>query len=388
MSTAHLTLWISLAFIIYTYIGYPAIIAILSGILPRKPSGICDAARLSISIVISVRNEADRIGARLRELSRLLEQSGRSAGLIVVSDGSTDGTAQIARSLGLPGVEVVELQPNRGKAHAISVGVERARGDIVVFADARQQWDDAALGALVGRFSDAGVSAVSGDLVIRDAGGVVAGVGLYWKYEKWIRRTEGRFRSTVGVSGSISAVRRAQFRSIPDGIVLDDLWWPLDVIMRGGRTVHEEAAIAYDIAAKPSGEFRRKVRTLAGNFQLVARMPATLVPWRNPIWFEFVSHKLCRLLVPWALIATFVLSLLGNGQWIDYFFWAQVAFYVLAAFSLLFGERLRLPLASAAGSFVLLNAAAWCAWWVWIGGRTGQAWQPTKYAAGKPDERA
>ena len=105
----------------------------------------------------------------------------------------------------------------------------------------------------------------------------------------------------VGVTGAISAVRRELFRPIPSGTLLDDVYWPLLVAMQGYRVIHEPRARAYDrLPERPLDEFQRKLRTLTGNFQLVARLPQALLPWRNPIWFQFLSHKLLRLLMPWA----------------------------------------------------------------------------------------
>src|SRR5205085_1989176 len=144
--------------------------------------------------------------------------------------------------------------------------------------------------------------AVSGDLVVIAGPGAVAGVELYWKLEKWLRRQESRVGAQVGVTGAICAVRRELFTPVPPGTILDDVYWPLGVVMRGYRVVHDSRALAYDrLPERVRDEFRRKVRTLAGNFQLAARLPAALLPWRNPIWGQFLSHKLARLVVPWAL---------------------------------------------------------------------------------------
>ena len=122
------------------------------------------------------------------------------------------------------------------------------------------------------------------------------------RYERWLRHNEGQIGSVVGVTGAISAVRRELFRPIPHGTILDDVYWPLQVAMIGYRVVRDPRARAYDSLPERAGdEFRRKVRTLAGNLQLLARLPGALLPWRNPIWLQFISHKVLRLLVPWAL---------------------------------------------------------------------------------------
>src|SRR5262249_24591108 len=151
--------------------------------------------------------------------------------------------------------------------------------------------------------ADSAVGAVSGELVVESAPGVMAGVGVYWHFEKWLRRAESGFDSMVSVTGCIAAARRELFRPIPAGTILDEVYWPLNVAMAGYRVVHESRARAYDrLPERARDEFARKVRTLAGNFQLMAVMPKSLAPWRNRLWWQFVSHRVLRLAVPWALL--------------------------------------------------------------------------------------
>src|SRR5438132_2819396 len=119
----------------------------------------------------------------------------------------------------------------------------------------------------------------------------------------------------VGATGAISALRRELFRPIPAGTIVDDVYWPLQVALQGFRVVLDPRALAYDrLPERTRDEFRRKVRTLSGNLQLVARLPETLLPWRNPVWFQFVSHKLLRLVVPWALLGLLATSALLPGS--------------------------------------------------------------------------
>jgi len=206
----------------------------------------------------------------------------------------------------------------------------------------------------------------------------LAGVGLYWRYEKWLRRAESRLHSTVGVSGSIAAVRRELFQPIPRGILLDDVYWPLQVVMQGYRVVHDERARAYDcLPERARDEFRRKVRTLSGNYQLVSALPQLLSPRRNPIWVQFVSHKMLRLLVPWLLIGVFLSSALLHGWPYQLAFWAQLLLFGAALLGLTGVSRSRI--AQTAASFVTLNAAAWLAFWVWVSGGSAAAWSKVHY---------
>ncbi len=233
--------------------------------------------------------------------------------VIVVSDGSTDGTVAVAQQYADQGVRVIELAANEGKAVALSRAIAAAQEDIVVFADARQRWADDALVRLLENFADPQVGAVSGDLVLEESPGVMAGVGLYWRCEKWLRRAESAVGSQVGVTGAISAARRRLLPAIiPAGTLLDDIYWPLCVAMHGYSVVHDERALAFDrLPDQPRDEFRRKVRTLTGNFQIMTLLPASLLPWRNPVWLPWVSRKLSRLAMPWALLGMLSASALG-----------------------------------------------------------------------------
>lgn len=381
MTALEICFWLLAGCVFYPYVGYPLLLWSLRQ-LRSKPTCVVEASPRSFSLILAVHDEATNIERRLRELTGLSAASGLLGEIIVVSDGSTDETARLARKFSGRGVQIVELPVQRGKAVALSRGAEEASHDILVFADVRQTWDEQTLQALVGAFSDPTIGAVSGELVLESQPGVMAGVGLYWRYEKWLRKQESRFHSMIGVTGAVSAVRRNLFQAIPQGTLLDDVYWPLQVAMQGYRVIHEERARAYDrLPDRPRDEFRRKVRTLCGNFQLVALVPEALLPWRNPIWFQLVSHKLARLVAPWALLGLLVMSALLPGVLYRVMFSTQVVAYLLAFEGLWQGKRSRLPGAGAAASFLVLNSAAWVAFWVWIRGHARDSWHKVSYAA-------
>ncbi len=380
--------WICAACVAYPYVIYPIILAVLAGIWARpvKRSGAGDALP-SVSVVISARNEEAAIGRRLRELIGHIAQAGLDGEIVVVSDGSTDGTAAVARSFagGRVPVHVVDLAENVGKSFAISIGCRAARNAIVAFGDVRQTWAPDALTRMLENFADPAVGAVGGELFIETDRGVMAGVGLYWRFEKWMRRQEGLIHSTVGVTGAICAVRRALFQPIMPGTVLDDVYWPLQVVMQGPRVIFDGRAKAYDrLPDHVKAEFRRKVRTLAGNFQLCARLPRALSPWHNPLWFALISHKLTRLAVPWAWLGAAVLAACIGGPLYRALFLAQMFVTCLGTVGLWRGVAMRSRIASALGSFLLLNTAAGVALWVWLSGKTYRSWTKTAYRPASP----
>lgn len=380
MKAADFCFWFALGCVTYTYLLYPAIIAGIAAIRPRAVRrGLFPGA---VSIVIAAKDEEASIGKRVESLQECLTGRGFPGELIVVSDGSSDQTAAVARVTGGPLVRVLELSDTRGKAAALNEGCAAATGDVVVFADTRQRWASNSLELLVENFTDPAVGAVSGHLEIERSPGVLAGVGLYWRFERWLRAAESRTGSVVGATGAISAVRRHLFRPIPPGTLLDDVYWPLCVAMQGFRVIHDQRALAFDrLPDKPRDEFRRKVRTLSGNFQLVARLPSVLLPWRNPLWAQFISHKLMRLAAPWALLVMIVSSLLGHGLILRAALIAQIGFYSMALLGATRVGGARSKIASAAASFLVLNAAAWVAFWVTVSGRSAKSWSKTVYRA-------
>jgi poly-beta-1,6-N-acetyl-D-glucosamine synthase len=336
--------WLSAAFILYVYVGYPLLLVVWSK-LSRRPGRppVAPLQQLpSISIVIAVRNEARRLAARIENLLSLDYPAERQ--IIVVSDGSTDDTR--AALAGAPPIVELICEPARGKAAALNVGVAHARHDIVVFADARQTFAPDALRALVAPFADGHVGGVTGELLLDSEAPTCAqavdaaspmgeGVGLYWRYEKVLRRLESTIASTVGATGAIYALRRSAWQPLPEGTILDDVLAPMRAVLAGWSIAFDDRAKAFDHGSWDSAtEARRKVRTLAGNVQILWLEPRLLLPFVNPVWLQYVSHKVGRLVVPYALVTLLVSNLALAREQLIYALAlaAQCAFYLLAAY--------------------------------------------------------
>ncbi|MDH3198382.1 MAG: glycosyltransferase, partial [Candidatus Krumholzibacteria bacterium] len=307
------------------------------------------------------------------------EYPGELVEIIVVSDGSTDRTAQVVRELGDDGVILVETPGAVGKAEALNLGVARASNDVIVFADARQRFEPNVIAELVAMLADQRVGAVSGELVIeRGVGSEVGdGVGLYWSYEKLIRRMESNVYSTVGATGSIYAVRKGLYAPLERHALLDDFLVPMRIVLQGYRVLFVRSARAHDLAsATVSQEFARKVRTLAGNFQAMALEPRLLNPAANRVFFQFVSHKLARLVVPYAFALALVASALAGGWFYGAMFWVQVMVFAAGFLNHtrmrqgFLGRLLRLS-----WTFTVLNAAAVVGLWVYATGRERTVWK-------------
>ena len=310
-----LVFWASTALLAYTYVGYPLLIRLWAGITPQHH--ITGWAMPRLTLIVVAYNESRRIKQRLENFLDM-DYPWDHLEVIVASDGSTDDTAEQARAYRSTYVRVVEFKKRRGKSAVLNDVMRMARGQIVVLADARQRFETGALRALAGRFADPQVGAVSGELVLLDGtthSEVGKGVDFYWRYEKFMRLYEGQVDSTVGATGAIYAMRRELFQPIPDTLILDDVLIPMQVVRQGYRVLFEPKARAYDwVAASAQQEFTRKLRTIAGNFQLFFLRPWLLSPFHNRLWVQTVSHKLFRLLSPLLLASAFLANLLMTGH--------------------------------------------------------------------------
>jgi len=332
MTPIEAVFWTSLALIAYVYVGYPLLLAAWSRLAPRPVRR--ERWEPTVSLVIAARNERASIAGKV-ENCLALDYPAEKLQVVLSLDAPNDGTDRIARRLRRdhPELTLVESARHDGKPAALNRAVARATGEVVVFCDARQEIAADAVRELVAALADPEVGAVTGELLLLDGHGRQAadGVGLYWRYEKALRAMESRIHSTVGATGALYAIRRELFAPLPRRAILDDVIVPMRAVLAGRRTVFEPRARAYDRVCPPEVEFRRKVRTLVGNFQLLTLMPELLLPWRNRIFLQFVSHKLGRLGVPYLLVVLLASNALLLDGVYAVFFAGQCLWYLLAA---------------------------------------------------------
>jgi cellulose synthase/poly-beta-1,6-N-acetylglucosamine synthase-like glycosyltransferase len=371
---------VSACLILYAYLLYPLLLALAARVRRVRPVAKA-AVQPTVTVVMVVCDEERSVAGKLDDILGQDYPSGR-IDCLVLSDGSRDGTDRIVGSYAARGVRLIRRPGPSGKPAALNVGVPLATGEIVVLCDARQRLAPDAIRALVASFADPTVGAVSGELRLRPrgTGGAEDGVSLYWRYEKWVRRAESRLDSTVGVTGALYAIRRTLFRPLDPRTILDDVAIPMAVVRQGYRVVFEPKALAFDEAAERGDlEYRRKVRTLAGNYQLIRLDPGLLRPAKNRLLWQLVSHKLCRLAVPWCLLVLLVSSALLAGQGHGLLAAAtavQCAFYALALAG--WGaERvhLRVRALSFPYAFALLNLAAASSLLGFLRGTQRSAWK-------------
>jgi biofilm PGA synthesis N-glycosyltransferase PgaC len=355
--------------LVYTYAGYPLAIGLLARLRRWRPAPSGDALP-SITVCLPVYNGAGYLPAKVESL--LGQDYPGPVDILIYCDGCSDDTEAVARRLAADPaaggrLQVVANAQRLGKPTGLNTLGPAAKGELLLLNDVRQPLSPNALRALATALLDPAVGCATGNLVL--TGGT--GSGAYWRYENWLRRQESSFRGVVGMTGPIGMIRRSDLGPLATDLILDDVWIPMRLALGGKRTVFVPEAEARDAAFGDQREFGRKVRTLAGNYQLFARMPALLTPIRNPIWFETFSHKILRLLAPWLLVALALVSLAGAtaSGWIAALLAGQILFYLGAVLGPRFGK-----LTALARTFVVLNTAAVLGLWRFLTGRQRVTW--------------
>jgi glycosyltransferase involved in cell wall biosynthesis len=332
---------------------------------------------------MAVHNGAAMLPAKIDHLLSLEPTLIRE--IVIVSDGSTDASNQILQSALDPRLRILVLPEQVGKSAAVNRGVELATGDILLFVDIRPVIEPGALTSLLANFADPKVGCVAGELLIAQNGNdatTAAVSGLYWRYEQYMRNCEAAFDSPVGVYGGFYAIRRACAVPAPAGLILDDMFQPLAIIRQGYRSVLDREALVTDRwPAQATDEFARKVRTLAGNFQLIQVAPWILGP-SNRVLFQLVSHKLLRLAVPYFFALMLLSAAILGIHSLTYALitLALLAFLTMAAIATRYPIPVVQRVAAPLGALLVLNAAAVVGLYKFLftRGPLWRIWSPTK----------
>lgn len=372
-------LWLCLGTVAYVYVGYPLTLLVLR----RRPRRVLRHGTLpTVTVVVAAYNEAKHIEDTVRN-KLAQDYPADLLDLIVVSDGSTDRTAEIVASIDDRRLILFSQDHRQGKTLALNRGVEAARGEIVVFSDANSRFDDLAIRRLVECFADPDVGYVTGRLVYEDPGetAVGGGSGLYMRYENWLRHLETLVGSVVGVNGGIDAVRRILYQPMRAD-QLPDFILPLRVVQQGSRVIFCESAIAYEHALGwQADEFRMRVRVSLRALHGLSDMRTLLRPRHGLFAFQLFAHKLLRYLLILPLAGALILNamLLGSPLY-DAMFAAQVLCYALAFGGWLSGGRIRFPPVFVPFYFCLINLAAGAAFLGFLRGDRQVLWTPRKGA--------
>ena len=371
--------WLSVLGLGYIFAGYPLVVwgQSRSGWTTRVKQNI----ERPVSIVIVAHNEARTLPKKVLNLLASTRAEWIRE-ILIGSDGSTDDTAQALAAVSDPRVRLIEFDSRRGKPAVLNELVPQCRSEFVLLADARQEFAPDCIERLLENFTDHTVGVVSGELVLRatDTSTAALGIGFYWRYEKFIRVCESLWRGVPGATGACYAMRKSLFRPIPEQTILDDVVIPMQAVTSGYRCLFEPAARVFDEPSQSGGqESVRKRRTIAGAAQLIQLFPEWLSPDRNPLWFEYVSHKLLRLLAPLLMVLALAMNLMLLTAPVYWFLLnVQAVFYVTAAIGWLFQRQgRRSSLFGPPLMFVTLNLTTALALWDAVRANYRVTWQKT-----------
>ncbi|HBG47475.1 MAG TPA: glycosyl transferase family 2 [Deltaproteobacteria bacterium] len=382
-----LIFWAGLSVLVYAYIGYPAVLFVLSRALKSEmPTEGAPAAGLpTVAVLIAAYNEERNIRAKI-ENALAMEYPGSLLNVWVASDGSTDSTNAIARSMAAedPRLHLIEF-PRTGKSGVLNMAMRPIKSEIVLFTDANTECARDSLRLIVRRFADRRVGCVCGRLVYRNPGGIVSGKGesAYWRYETAIKRLESRLGYISGANGALYAIRRRLFEPLPAGTINDDFIISMRVVASGYMSVYEVGAVAYeDVAMNAAGEFMRHVRDGAGHYIAVWHLASLLNPLLGLRAFIYWSHRVFRWAAPFILPALFIMNaFLLDSALYRWTFALQAAFYGAAALGLIGLQRRGLPfLVHAPFYFCNLNLALFIGFLKAVSGRQRMTWERTERA--------
>ena len=386
VTTLQAIFWISALLVGYAYVGYPLAIYVLSRLFGHQRQPVdCDDKQLpQLSLLVAAYNEHSVIAERI-ENALALDYPRDRLEIVVASDGSSDGTNEIVERYADQGVVLLAFPQRRGKSVVLNDAVGRLRGDVMLLSDANTMLDPQAARRLVRWFSDPTIGAVCGWLDLYDTRTGRNADGVYWRYENFLKRCEGRLDAVLGANGAIYAMRRALFQAIPADTLIDDLTIPLLAKLRSGcRIVYDQQAVACEETAPDiRAEFKRRARIGAGGFQAIARLWPLLHPRCGWTAFAFLSHKVLRWSSPFFLVGMLLSNLLLAGDpGYRALLLAQFAFYALAAVGSRIalqgraGRLLRLP-----ALFTTVNAALLVGFARWLRGPQNGVWVCTPRVA-------
>ncbi len=379
MTALELVFWVCAALIVWTQVGYAAVLAVLArlfGRAPTPPPGASQPESLRpLSLIVAAHNEESVIAARVAN-ALALDYPRELLEVIVACDGCTDATASHAREAG---ADLVLELPRGGKIRAQDAAVTRARGDIVAFSDANALWEPDAARSLVSAFADPRVGYACGQVrFVQAAAGADAGnqEGVYWRYEMAMRARESQLSSITAGNGAIYATRRDAY-IVVDPIMGHDLSLPFNMVRRGLRAVYVPDARAREkMVPSLTGEFARKRRMMSHTWPILLR-GGMLSPRGYPPGYALmiVSHRLLRYLTPFlhllALAANIALAAGGAGALYTVTLALQIV--LLAAAGL--GGVLRVRPLLIARYYVLTTASPAAGLWDWLRHGTDAAWE-------------
>jgi cellulose synthase/poly-beta-1,6-N-acetylglucosamine synthase-like glycosyltransferase len=350
--------------VLYTYFGYFIVVIVLGKVIRRKVHK--SDIKPHVTMLIAAYNEEKGIALKIQDSLNLSYPKDKLR-IVVVSDGSTDGTDDIVKSFASQGVELLRVEGRVGKTEARNVAMAAIQGEIIIFSDATTAYKEDIIEKMVRNFADPKVGMVTGHLIYRDSSNTQMGIGqkLYWKYESAIKKAQTSMGTLTGSVGCVSAFRKELYTPLPANII-EDFTGPLMLVMKGFRVVYEEEALCFeDTTKKASNEWQMRIRVIRGGMSGMLHAKKILNPIAYPVpFFQLVSHKILRWLIPIFIISLFIIN--NFVVWLDpknvyaiVLLVLQLGFYLTAASAYALEKKgIHNRFAAIPLYFIILNAAS------------------------------
>ncbi|MGC2238015.1 MAG: glycosyltransferase family 2 protein [Pyrinomonadaceae bacterium] len=373
--------WISVAALIYVYVGYPLLVYLVSLIRPLevKKSGVAP----TVTILITAYNEENAIRAKL-ENTLQIDYDREKPEILVASDGSTDKTDEIVREFAARGVKLFRQEGRMGKTFTQNKAVEQAKGEIILFSDATTAYEKDVLKVMLPNFADESVGCVAGKLIYVDESksGVGKGAQSYWNYETFIKQSESRACSLIGASGCLYAVKKSAYQPMYAEACSDFLICTI-VYKQGLRSIYEPEAVCMEETNRQANkEMQMRVRVISQTFTDLWRNREMLNPLRSGFYaVELISHKVLRYAVPLFLIVLLISSVIPAfySGFFQIVAAVQIFFYVLAFIAWIFEKSGKSPgILAIPLYFVLTNLASLIGFYKFLSGERYARWEPIR----------
>lgn len=390
MKVAEYIFWLCLILIAYSYFLYPVLLFFgysfaqvardweyLVGRQDRRIAGLSAEELPAISLIFPAYNEEAHLPEKIAN-TREIDYPQDKLEVLVVSDGSTDGTNEILHNLHDANFHAILLPERKGKYNALNAAVKTASHDLLVFCDATTLFAPGAIMNLVRHFRDPRIGIVAGALHFRGTDEFRQTEGVYWKYESIIRLMEARLGLALSASGAIYALRRQCYPKLTADDVIEDCLIPMYARRLGYRVLYDPEAVGYEIPpSSVEGEFSRKVRFAVGGFRSLGTLTRAALESSLGMALAFISHKVLRWVVPFLLIGLLVSdALLLSSTFYRAFFALQIIFYLWAGLGFVFRDRIgKVRFALLGYYLVAMNVALAVGFLRFLAGRQETLWQ-------------
>ena len=376
--------------ILYSYAGYGILLYVLLRLKKwfsrSAQPGPIPALEPDVTLIVPAFNEAGFIREKIRNCLEL-DYPADKLRLIFISDGSNDGTADIIREENR--IILMHEQVRLGKLNAMNRAMKTVTTPFVVFSDANTLLNPEALKRMMRHYTDPRIGGVTGEKrILAESKGraSIAGEGIYWKYESWLKRLDSDWNTVIGAAGELFSLRTILYKDPGQGIIIEDFVLSMQVCLQGFLIRYEPGAVATESASLSiKEEQKRKIRIAAGAFQAMSLLSGLFNVFRYPaLSFQFISHRMlrwtfCPLCLVVLAVTNTILFWQGAGGLYTVFFLAQIVFYAVALLGWIFANRnVRIRAFYLPYYFLFMNLAVFAGFFRWLSGKQPAVWEKAR----------